>query len=700
MKKNIYALLLIVSFLQGVNAQLDNIHYFAPLHSRAENLMADHHLYLSTPEQTPFQVYIYDGAGTLLSTQTISEGNPVRYQLGLDENLGSSKVFIPKSQLYTKLTNKGLRVEGNHKFYAEIRVRASNSWHAEAFTGKGKAAIGKEFRIGSFPQFATNIEKNFVAGIMSLDNNNTITISDFSAGVTFETPTSTITQNGSFTITLNAGETFVLSGYLTTTANYNGFVGALVKSTGNIVLSSGNMAGNLHPTTGSKDFGIDQMVPVNRLGTDYVVIEGNGDADMERPFVIAHYNNTSIYLNNNSTPTTTINAGDYYIIPNSFYQGSSHRNMFIQTSKPAYVFQALAANDVGSGDFNLIPPLHCRLPNEINSIPDVARIGTSPFVGNLFITTIQGATVTVNGVTQTNAVPTQGGGYETYKVYNVSGNQKITSTKAVSAGVYGSGTGVSYSNYYSGFADKPYASLTAQYDSICQGSPDSLIFEVHNGTAPYTFNYSMNGNTYTITTSDTVVKIPINTNTSGTITYNLNSIESMNLDGLVPCTYIMADEVKVVITPSPTFSVVGNNPTNCSTTNGSILISGLNPNQTYSISYSGGTLTKTSDGNGEVLINNVPTGTYTNFVVSQNGCSTSAPTTSITLTSQAPPTVNISSNQTICEGDSTTISASNYGTATISWDNGLGNNATHTVSPLTTTTYTVTATENNCSITK
>lgn len=68
-----------------------------------------------------------------------------------------------------------------------------------------------------------------------------------------------------------------------------------------------------------------------------------------------------------------------------------------------------------------------------------------------------------------------------------------------------------------------------------------------------------------------------------------------------------------------------------------------------------------------------------------------------------PPNVIAEPDTSICAGETVLLSATANGGAggyTFSWDNGLGSGQTHTVSPLQTTTYTVTATdENGCTAT-
>ena len=492
---SLYLFLFLYS-LNGVS-QLDSMHYLPPLHSRANTNIADHYLYLSTPESTPFQVTITNGAGTVLSTETISNGNPAMYTVG-NGQLAGSPLFIPRADVYTTLTDKGLIVEGDYDFFAEIRVQANAQ--ATSFTGKGRAAGGKIFRLGGFPQVNNGSDQNnFTVGIMSLEDNNTIDVTDYTPGVTFVEPVGT-TSPASLTINLDAGETFVLTGYSDVPENLDGILGALVESTGNIVISNGNLTGTVHPTSSSRDNGADQIVPIKQLDKNHVLIEGNGSPEMERPFVIAHSNNTDVFINGAATPIATINSGEYFVVPNTNYQGTGHKNMFIQTSNPAYVYQALAGStSPANGDLILVPPIHCRLSNTIDLIPDVDKINNSTFNGAIFITTVAGANVTINGVAQGGAEPVAGGNYETYKVTGLSGNQVISSTGSIMVGLFGYSGAVSFSGYYSGFADTPKGDLTIFNDEICQNEVDSLMFIGADGTAPYTFSYTINEDTLNAT---------------------------------------------------------------------------------------------------------------------------------------------------------------------------------------------------------
>ena len=113
---------------------------------------------------------------------------------------------------------------------------------------------------------------------------------------------------------------------------------------------------------------MDQGVPVDKLGQEFVLMKGNGDPNnnMEKGLILATENNTEIYINNGTSPVATLNAGQYYLTSNSAYinQGFVHYNMFIKATKNVYVYQLLAGanssegTEEATGGFNYIPPLN------------------------------------------------------------------------------------------------------------------------------------------------------------------------------------------------------------------------------------------------------------------------------------------------------------------------------------------------------
>jgi hypothetical protein len=102
---------------------------------------------------------------------------------------------------------------------------------------------------------------------------------------------------------------------------------------------------------------------------------------MEGAVIIATEDNTQIYVNNELLPVATINTGKYFVIPDTKYilQGNGHYNLYIRTTKNAYVYQILAGdsgsgNEVATGGFNFIPALNCYLPNKSMSSDSSTKI--------------------------------------------------------------------------------------------------------------------------------------------------------------------------------------------------------------------------------------------------------------------------------------------------------------------------------------
>jgi gliding motility-associated-like protein len=102
------------------------------------------------------------------------------------------------------------------------------------------------------------------------------------------------------------------------------------------------------------------------------------------------------------------------------------------------------------------------------------------------------------------------------------------------------------------------------------------------------------------------------------------------------------------------------NPITCGGSNGSITISGMAPNTTYSLSYNDdtvvvGPINVSSNTSGNIVINNLNSGTYSNFLLTINSCSTTY-TTPIVLIDPAIPTVTVNS-PTVCQGTNAVVTA-------------------------------------------
>jgi hypothetical protein len=149
--------------------------------------------------------------------------------------------------------------------------------------------------------------------------------------------------------------------------------------------------------------------------------------------------------------------------------------------------------------------------------------------------------------------------------------------------------------------------------------------------------------------------------------------------------------------PDVTVSIVD---ASCGNNNGEITFTFPdNPNRTYiEFSFDGGNAyqPQIADNSGSITYDGFAPGTYTLFARwGDDDCPTSLG--NVTIVDQPGPTADAGDDQTICVGESITLSASSSGgtsPVTLSWSTG-DTGSTTTVSPIVTTTYTVTATDDN-----
>jgi gliding motility-associated-like protein len=141
----------------------------------------------------------------------------------------------------------------------------------------------------------------------------------------------------------------------------------------------------------------------------------------------------------------------------------------------------------------------------------------------------------------------------------------------------------------------------------------------------------------------------------------------------------------------PTYA--GTNPTTCGATNGSITISGLDPNTTYTVNYLDdlspiGT-TVASNAAGVAVITGLNAGNYTNIITSFPGCTSAAG--AVLLTAAAAPSVtSIVSNTPICAGGSAIFTITGTANATVTYNINSGGSQTVVLSAAGTATVTVT----------
>ena len=491
MFRKILFFFLVIGISISAQAQLSDLHYLPPLKQGANNQgISQQAIYLSTPEPTTFTVNVYQGTNAAAVTSfNISSVNPAVYNLANGDN---NITLVNNDNTGVVLTNSGLRFESpsGNKFY--VNYRGNSSAQAASLTSKGRVAMGTQFKWGGVPNLGNHYTKSNTLGIMATEDNTTIDVFGYDADCEFRIGNNVagITDN-TYQIILDANESFVFEAYVgnsPTQAQRDGWIGASVVSDKDIVISNGAMNFGRQVGAGNRDAGIDQPVPENRLGKEYVFVRGNGHTNgtTEFPLVIAISDNTQIYVNGSNTPIATINNGEYFEIPSTNYSSNTvGANMLVKTSKDVYAYQCLAgASQVYTTGLNFVAPVNCLLPDVMDNIPDIRNMAGTTVTGGLTIiaaVNTPDANIEVtdgNGnVTLPASSPVAGStDWKTFFIPNLNGDVSVQSTGPMAVGFFGYNGAKGVAGYFSGFDTVPVVQLEIVGGGGCL--PNSDVAEV------------------------------------------------------------------------------------------------------------------------------------------------------------------------------------------------------------------------------
>ena len=396
--------------------------------------------------------------------------------------------------------NKGFLIQSTTPITAYYELIGGVPNNPELFSLKGKNALGTLF----YTPFQ-NVTDNSAAytplphaafDIVATENNTTVTI----------TPTRAIVGHAAnipFNITLNRGQT------------YSGEAGSQLAAqhpTGSKIVSNKPIAVTLKDDLleGGSLFGgfcrdvmADQLVPVEKLGTRYVVHKGflNGN---EFAFVVATQNGTQVKLD--GFVAGNINTGQML---NLSITAGAH---FIESSAPIYVLQMTGMNCEVAGE--IIPAIDCSGSNAVRFV----RSTSESF--QLFLTTRAGFEdgFSLNGNPNLifpgafQVVPGSGGEFVSAVIEFpdssvptglssvVSNNQGLFQTGFLNGGV---STGCRF-GFFSDFGNKV---ILENSFALCPN--DTILIEGQNYTAPASVSFNhpgVNGECDTVLVYELVLK--------------------------------------------------------------------------------------------------------------------------------------------------------------------------------------------------
>lgn len=212
-------------------------------------------------------------------------------------------------------------------------------------------------------------------------------------------------------------------------------------------------------------------------------------------------------------------------------------------------------------------------------------------------------------------------------------------------------------------------SFTYPQNAYCQSAADPTPTVTGAGAAGGTFS-----STGGLVINPTTGVIDLSASTPGTYNVNYTPPGSALCTGITP--------FQITVNPLPTVNA-SNNVAICAGGTTPLTVTGAS---TYTWSPATG-LSATSGAN--VNASPASTTTYTVTGTNANGC---VNTDVVTVTVNPIPTVNAGVDQTICLGQSVTLTGSGSGGVTYTWNNGVSNGVAFTPATTGTTTYTVTGT--------
>ncbi|PQJ72547.1 T9SS type B sorting domain-containing protein [Polaribacter butkevichii] len=503
---------------QSINAQLSKKHYLPPVTS--DEAIDNQYIYISTPKSSnvSFTIKPIGKPASEEITGTVSNTSP----FSTTSRAVGDQLFQSPQRTATIINDKGYIIEANDVIYVSVRMISSGRGNqASAIVSKGLSALGSEFRMGGFP--STNPASghlNFVS-VMATENNTNVTFDDFTPGITINNYAGSVP----FTKTLNEGESFIVSVSFDRGGTPSDLLGTLIKSDDEnkpIIVNSGSATGTFDTPTNLRDYGIDQIVDAKKIGNEYIFVKGDGENAWENILIVAHHNNTEVFINGNLTPKTTIaKAGEWYVIEGDEY--TTNGNMYVKTSQPVFAYQGVGANDraANQGLF-FVPPLNCESTGFVDNIPNIDKIGSNTFDGGVSIVTKKGATLIIEeNSTNTNHTidgPKDiigNGNYVTYKVTNLSGNVTVKSLIGDAAtelycSYFNQNGAATSGGFYSGFPSKPEINFNVSIETLGNCLGNDLKLEAANTEL---FDGGIQWQLYNETTLNWVTKSTDNTYT-------------------------------------------------------------------------------------------------------------------------------------------------------------------------------------------
>ncbi len=258
----------------------------------------------------------------------------------------SSRVGMVENWPENKVLNKGILISADAPITAYYEV--NSDINPDIFSLKGRNALGKQFFVPA-QNFWSNASWYSPPATSTIDIVATESVTTIS--ITPSVRTKKHSAGQSFDIVLDRGQTYSLS--TTDHEVANQLTGTSIKADKFIAITLKDDSNEFRPCL---DLGGDQLVPIDILGTEYIVVKGFLDGG-DHVFVLAIEDGTRVTINGSNAPISLQQGEmhDYRLTINAAH---------IEANKPVYV-----VHGTGFGcetGLAILPKLECTGSQSVN----------------------------------------------------------------------------------------------------------------------------------------------------------------------------------------------------------------------------------------------------------------------------------------------------------------------------------------------
>ncbi len=280
--KKVFFLFLVLLLSQSVFSQYSTKHYIA---AAPWDYSSDANEFIVSSASGTASVTITKSDGTAITTLSVTSGTPVFFRPT------GAPATRPANAINTIYNDRGLIFTSTSPIAVSVRNVESDAINGgrpteikgnSSLSSYGNEAIGSSFRVGYYRSNFTGLYAYEPSGfpkaaaapvysVMAIDNNTVVSV------------------NGSALVTLNAGQSYL----------FQSAIGSLVTTTKPVVMNSGQWSDK---PGGCGDAVLNQIPPIRVLGTNYLVVRGNGTSGTgtdlsEQTIFIATEDNTTVTVN-------------------------------------------------------------------------------------------------------------------------------------------------------------------------------------------------------------------------------------------------------------------------------------------------------------------------------------------------------------------------------------------------------------------